>query len=199
MNVTGVVFTVFNMVLAVVFMLVTAPVVRYRIDIRRQIDAETAKVPDLEARIAAADKRRLEMPRQTVLAMHRVTHHVNAGVLQKVHLSGEIVKLRDRINDTQSRIKALSIALNDVRTQVAARQAEITQLNADLARVAEDSAARQNEIDDLSARLTKARSDMAETEKSIRKNYDRLVAIEMGQAPAGPTAMAGKDAATSDR
>lgn len=173
----GIVLSVFNALLAVAFLLVTAPVVQYRVEKRQKIDAEKAKVPQLEADIQELDRLRVKQQAALNREIGNVTALVTLGQNQRSELEKQQSFQTDLLNDSESKLALWQSSLNKVQSEIAARDQEQLMLTQNLQTLESDLEMHQMQVADLRSRLSQAEQDVAQSKTNIDQLYQQLLKL----------------------
>lgn len=170
----GIVFSILNFFLTLVFLLVTAPVVNDRVEKRRQIEAIEKQIPNVQNRIKEAADSVAKLPYDITAELGRTTREATRGVNEKDAFEGRLAVLADAINDRQSKLRLLATAAQAVQEEIDGRKAEIAALNETLQQGQQLAGTRESEIAalkkelaDAQAGLSRANQDIAEAHKKI--------------------------------
>ena len=178
MNTAGKVFAVLNVLLVFAFLLCTAPVVKYRIDMRRQIDEEAAKVPGLRTQIKELRKTGVELGNAILLEKANVTSVRTAGLNEKSLLEARIAVREDEVNNEKSKRQTLAGSLRDVRSEIDARIAQAEELTRKLTTTKAENDDLSQQVSDLRSKLAVAEEAVAKTRASIKESYGKILALE---------------------
>lgn len=170
----GIVFAILNLLLAIVYVLLVAPIVAYRLEKRQAIDREEQRIPQLEARIIELEQRRSELPHEIAVELHRIAHETTAGLNARGVLEAKKAVLTDQLNDVQSRRKVIARSIQDVEAEVLARQEEVAALKQTLTTGQEIVSSRERQISDLRQKLAATREAFQQTSESVARKFQRL-------------------------
>lgn len=169
MTTAGKVLAVLNVLLAIAFLLVTAPVVRYRIDTLQQIETEQKKVPERREQIISAERElsnlRSELRRLQGLRSNEVT----VGLNEKDTLDTRIAIINDTLNDARSKVSVLSSSLKEIQGEIAARETQIQDLERELGQGS-------NEGKQLTQNIASLKETLASTRQQLQKVRDEALA-----------------------
>lgn len=202
MHTAGKVFTVLISLVAVGFAFLTAKVVDYRIEKRKDLDQVKARIPQTEKAILEFDLQRDILRDDLDRMKTKAAQALTAGLNQQELLDGRIAVLTDLVNDAGSKLKTWSASLVDAQAENAARAKEIEELEA---AIAEGEKTRQeltaaNET--LAAQLAETRAAMAKLNAEVQANHERLLRLEESKRSSGTLtklASAAEEANDEDR
>jgi peptidoglycan hydrolase CwlO-like protein len=177
MHTFGIVLSVFNAVLAVVFLLVTAPVVQFRVEKQKIIDAEKAKVPVLESEIQGLDRLRVEQQATLTREIGNVRALVTLGQNQRSDLEKDQAFKTDLLNDSESKLALWQSTLEKVRGEIAARETDQLKLTQDLQNLEAELQMHQMQVADLRNRLSEAEQGVAQSKTNIDQLYQQLLKL----------------------
>lgn len=176
MNGWGVGFTVFNAVMAIVFLVVSAPVVNYRIDMRKQIDAEIAKIDPLKKDIQDLDRKRVKLHADLTRQLAVVESTVTLGENQKSELEKLQALETDRLNNAETQLERWKGSLTEVQGEVAARDQEVKDLTQTAADLQDQLRTHQGQVDNLQKNLDETLQAIEDSKSAIKKHYERILA-----------------------
>lgn len=173
----GIGLSVFNAILAVAFLVISAPVVQNRIEMQKAIKAEQDKVPQLQTDIQSLDRSRVELEAALAREISNVTALVTLGQNQRSELERQQALQTDILNDSDSKLARWQSSLNDVQEEIAARQAEQQRLNQNLQVVQNDLQMHKQQVSDLRQRLSEAEQGVAQATTNIDVLYQKLLEL----------------------
>ncbi|MFO0948472.1 MAG: hypothetical protein U1D30_21545 [Planctomycetota bacterium] len=178
MHTAGKVFTFLNVLVTLGFLFLTAPVVNYRVEKRRDIDSTNAKVKPLETQIEEAVRQQAVLRADIDREKGRVTFTQTAGLNQRQMLDARITVLTDLVNDSQTKLKTWTASVADVQTENNSRAQEIDTLNATIVSAEKNKGELTANVNDLTDRLAKAKADLAKNLAKIEEHHQRILQLE---------------------
>lgn len=190
MTTAGKVFSVLNALLAVLFMLLAAPVAHHRIEMQDKIEKERKKIPGLEEAADALERERVRLLADIERADQSLAAARTRAANVKSDLLATIAIRSDRLNDQKDKVTRWTTSLAELRTEIEAREMETAALDAEIKATNDQVGVVNGEINDLTSRLDKARKDLESTLQGIEREYERLLTLvrQRDREPSGNAA-----------
>lgn len=178
MHTAGKVFTFLNVLVTLGFLFLTAPVVNYRVEKRRDIDSTNAKIKPLETQIEELIRQQAVLRGDIDREKGQVTFTQTVGQNQVRMLNARVTVLTDLVNDSQTTLRTWTASVADVQSENNARAQEIDSLNVTIANAEKTKADLTANVNDLTERLAMADADLARNLAKIEEHYHRILELE---------------------
>lgn len=183
MSTVGKVFAVLNSLLAIVFMLLVAPVVDYRTTEWKKINAEEAKVPSLVEERDKLEVGRMDLIDQIQLKSREMEETVTTGQNEQSTFQSRIARVTDRENDAKSRKQSWDEALQNVTAEIDARRAEAKKLDETIAAERDRKQLLTDSVTRLTDQKTKTLADLGRTMGALRDKEKQIRDLEQKVRP----------------
>ena len=186
MTTGGKVLIFLNVVLLIAFVLLTAPVAKYRTDMAGKIRAEEAKlavaagdgVETVPEKLAATRQRIRDLQKEVPVA---TTRNIRLRAERNMVAPGtgtaaspEVARLNDLLANEQARQQRYVKFVTGVQEDIEAALKRQTELRDRIAEVTDENNRQQQANADLSTRLTLVKQQLADTMDNVFSTYDRL-------------------------
>ena len=178
MTKAGTVFTCLNLLLALVFLLLVAPIAEHRSSTTAKIDETDEKIAPLPEEILAADRDRFKLEQDVNRSKDQVRFAVNLGIQIGNRKSQRTAYLQDLLNSQRTSVRKWRASIQDTQAEIDARVQEIARLEQENSQFGDDQMKLDGEIAQLTAALKQAREGLAATLKDNDELYTRIVELE---------------------
>lgn len=190
MHTASKVFTVLNLLLALAFLLLTAPIVQDRQAMRAKISAQDAKLtpatgPGLAEQVAQSDTQRVKVLGEITLVVAQTQREVANGLAEKSRRVAAKKQLEDLGKQKKLSMDKWSQTLQTAQEEIASRKKEAGDLEEKVAQAEKRKADLAQEVAALKAKLDATKTRFADTLKAIEENYQKLLELEDRIAPPG--------------
>lgn len=188
MSTLGIVASFLNLLLAVFFVFLTAPVVNYRIEKQKQIADEKKKIAPLQEEVHLLERERVKIKQDTNRVAGEITAAIADGQTMKSDFQVRVATLTDVISDHKAKEAAWSKSVADVKSEIEARTQEKAGLEESIAKDEGVAAEIQGQVSKLETDLQTAQQDLEATRQAITDNYAKLLTLEDKVADRTPSA-----------
>ncbi|MGL5095818.1 MAG: hypothetical protein ACRDD1_09530 [Planctomycetia bacterium] len=198
MTTTGIVFSIFNVLLSITFIILTAPVVNDRIEMQKKIADQVKKIPGLEESVLKADRDRVgrldSIDRERAATVDVITTGRNRlGTFQ-----ARSFEYRDQANNDRDVLATLELSIGNVKSETEARLDESESLVKSNGELQASVSRLEDNVTDLKARLANATMLLADTLTAIADHNESLIELrqeidDKGKAGGGEAKVARAD------
>jgi chromosome segregation ATPase len=175
-----------NIFLVFGVMLLAAPIIQWRQEQFKKIEAELQKTEGKQLSVAEKDTERVRLLRDQMETEQRLRGELDKGLNQRKQLESVMARGTDLLNDSRAMVDQWSGANRNLASETETRGAEEQALQQSLANLDGENTKLSGSIDDLTKQLAELQAAMVAMEGKITGAFDRLVGMEKKLGPLEP-------------
>lgn len=187
MNTLAKVLTVANLVMAVAFIFMTAPVAQKRIELIQKMETEQAKLAPVRKQIEDLESQRRDLQATITRKQAALQHAIVTGLNSQGEIERQIATLADEAKGLAAKQEKWTAAIAETKEEITAREEEFAAFEEKI----EDAETQQMQINaqvnQLRGQVEKTKSAEADLHKQITENYAALLELEEKVAAKQPS------------